>query len=103
MHSFLFMAHCTDSRAFGTSRYNYVTDMDRREDGESLLYSGPTVVLGQAVCLLSGVERLSAIRRFKMYYLYGIRSIGGTGFVHCTEVVRFLEMSVICSILYTQF
>ena len=30
-----------------------------------------TIVLGRAACPLSGVERLSATRRFQMYYLYG--------------------------------
>ena len=45
---------------------------------------------GQGQCPLFGVERCPFLRGSKCTIYMG-RSIGGTGFVRCTEVVRFSE------------
>ena len=44
----------------------------------------------QGQCPLFGVERCPLLGGSKCTIYMG-RSIGGTGFVHCTEVVRFSE------------
>ena len=48
------------------------------------------VLWGHLFCLLSGDRRLSVSRRLKPYYICG-KSIGGTLFVHCMEVVCILD------------
>ena len=51
------------------------------------------VVLGQAVCPLSGVRRCPLLGGSKctIYIVRSIRGGGGTRFVRCLEVVRFSE------------
>ena len=51
---------------------------------------GAVWLLGQGQCPLFGVERCPLLGGSKCT-IYMVRSIGGTGFVHCTEVVRFSE------------
>ena len=58
-----------------------------------------TVLWWHALCPLSGVERCPLLGGSKCI-IYMAKSIGGTGFVRCIEVVRSSECPLIEVLLY---